>query len=370
MHSGRTGKMAVLRLLKGLGLFAVSRRLTRRRLRILCYHGISMCDEDGYNPTLFMRAPLFAARMRWLKDEGFTVIPLDEAVRGLSSGRLPDDAVVITFDDGWFGILEHAVPVLRRLGFPATVYVTTYYVGMRLPVFNVLVHYMFWRSAVDRIDLARLDRRLAGAFSLKAAHERERAADTVIGFARRTPGADARQDLLRALGAVLELDVEALLRLRICQLMTPEELAAAAGMGVDIQLHTHRHRLPLADREAVVREVEDNRRALAPVAAGDLVHLAYPSGLYHPSQWPWLQRLDIRSAATTRPGLNGQSSHPFELHRILDGQNIPVIEFEAEMSGALEILRFLRSAFSRRSRGKRVGSEPVDGPQAERVRSA
>jgi peptidoglycan/xylan/chitin deacetylase (PgdA/CDA1 family)/CelD/BcsL family acetyltransferase involved in cellulose biosynthesis len=50
-----------------------------------------------------------------------TVVPLAPALRQLSTGQpLPSRAIALTFDDGYRDNLEHGVPVLERLGLPAT----------------------------------------------------------------------------------------------------------------------------------------------------------------------------------------------------------------------------------------------------------
>ncbi|MGI5366014.1 polysaccharide deacetylase family protein [Streptomyces iakyrus] len=92
---------------------------------ILMYHAVTPA------PSPFVRAlsvspEAFAGQMRLLAERGFT--PLTTA--GLASAwrggaRLPHRPVLITFDDGYWGVHRHALPVLRELGFPATVFVTT-----------------------------------------------------------------------------------------------------------------------------------------------------------------------------------------------------------------------------------------------------
>ena len=62
-------KIVVFRLAKALGLFALSRWLTRRGLRILCYHGIWL-GEGHYGNFLFMSPEVFAGRMAFLTPAG------------------------------------------------------------------------------------------------------------------------------------------------------------------------------------------------------------------------------------------------------------------------------------------------------------
>lgn len=80
---------------------------------VLMYHSIGGTDR------LAVRPEAFAEQMAYLKDNGFTPLPFGRR------GRTAERPVVITFDDGYADFHEHALPVLERFGFPATVFVTT-----------------------------------------------------------------------------------------------------------------------------------------------------------------------------------------------------------------------------------------------------
>jgi peptidoglycan/xylan/chitin deacetylase (PgdA/CDA1 family) len=69
-----------------------------------------------------MRPAEFAAHAAWLAEHR-TVVPLGEAVPHLDrKGRLPRRMAALTFDDGFSGVLEHALPEVRRQGLPMTVF--------------------------------------------------------------------------------------------------------------------------------------------------------------------------------------------------------------------------------------------------------
>lgn len=55
------------------------------------------------------------------------VVSLEDLIQGTVSGRRP--AVAITFDDGYRNILTNAVPILKRYGFVATMFVPTKWIG-------------------------------------------------------------------------------------------------------------------------------------------------------------------------------------------------------------------------------------------------
>jgi len=87
-------------------------------MTILCYHSV----DPAWESPLAVRPEEFEAHCGWLARHR-TVVPLARAVSHMSpSGRLPRGWTVITFDDGFTGVLDHALPVLARHGLPATVF--------------------------------------------------------------------------------------------------------------------------------------------------------------------------------------------------------------------------------------------------------
>jgi glycosyltransferase involved in cell wall biosynthesis len=91
---------------------------------ILMYHRIS-----NDNSTFAVSPKIFEEQMRYLKENGYSVISLDNAVCALSErGSLPPKSIVITFDDGYADFLE-AWDVLRAYQFPVTLFLPTAYVG-------------------------------------------------------------------------------------------------------------------------------------------------------------------------------------------------------------------------------------------------
>jgi peptidoglycan/xylan/chitin deacetylase (PgdA/CDA1 family) len=286
-----------------------------------------------------MHPVTFRARLELLRDRGYTVMALDDALTALAADRLPEGAVVITIDDGWVGTGRHALPLLREFGWPATLYVATRGLGARAPVAEVLSRYMVWRSRDRTVDLASVDARLAGTRDLRDPDEAEAAIDAVWSLLEPLLDPDARRAIVYRFAEALRFDLAPLARERLFELMDPDELAAAAAGGCDVQLHSHSHALPLDDRAAVEREIAANRAALGRIARRPLDHLCYPSGDYHPRQFSWLRALRIRSATTCRRGFAWPGCEPLELPRLLDSEDATLLEFEAEVSGFTELAR-------------------------------
>lgn len=87
---------------------------------VLMYHDISLQPlKDG-----IISVDQFEEQMQLLNDAGFHVIGMDEYVSFmLEEGTVPDNAVLITFDDGYESFYNHAFPILKRFGYAATNFV-------------------------------------------------------------------------------------------------------------------------------------------------------------------------------------------------------------------------------------------------------
>ncbi|MFF8728404.1 polysaccharide deacetylase family protein [Streptomyces sp. NPDC015171] len=92
---------------------------------ILMYHSVATAPNDATR-ALSVAPEAFADQMALIGDLGLTPLTTADLAAGWRSGRpLPDRPVLITFDDGYEGVHRHALPVLARHGFPATLFVST-----------------------------------------------------------------------------------------------------------------------------------------------------------------------------------------------------------------------------------------------------
>jgi peptidoglycan/xylan/chitin deacetylase (PgdA/CDA1 family) len=129
----------------------------RRTLRVLMYHKVNDIPD---NPTT-VPVGLFDEQMAHLKELGYPVVGLDAVLDYYVDGvPLPPGATLITFDDGYRDVLENAMPVLERHGYPAVLFVPIAYMQdeMPLPHEHLLVQQGIRNTTVDRSELAALER--------------------------------------------------------------------------------------------------------------------------------------------------------------------------------------------------------------------
>lgn len=334
LMAGGTTRFA-LRVIKFCGLFSIARYLTRDGLRILCYHGFALGDEHNYRGKLFIQGDFFRRRIEYLYKTGYTLLPLDKALEALWTGALPPCPAVITMDDGWRGVYTVGLPIIKELNIPVTVYVTTYYVQHPIPVFTVTLSYLFWRTTARSVDLPRE----LGRFELD--QQADAAEKSAQEFGALLPPAE-RLEFLKEMADALDVSFIEIERQHLFRVMDEQQLRCLDEAGVDIQLHSHHHDWPLYDRRMVEMEIAENRKILKRIVSHSLEHFCYPSGVYGLHQGEWLAALRVKSATTIEPGLNFVETSPFALRRLLDGHPVSDIEFEAEVTGFMELIRALR----------------------------
>jgi peptidoglycan/xylan/chitin deacetylase (PgdA/CDA1 family) len=310
----------------------------RRRLLILCYHGVSLQDEHEWNGDLFVTPAFLRRRFEILRDLRYAVLPLGEAVRSLRGGTLPPRSVVLTFDDGFYDFFAAAVPLLEEFGYPATNYVSSYYCIHQHPIPTVTLSYLLWCARLRVLAPGVLPGQ-DGPVDLHDLQQRERLAAEASSRVEALPGGrEARQAWVGEIAARLGIDWDNIVRSRLFHLMSTSEVVDIAHRGFDVQLHTHRHRTP-RDRASFFAEVLENRRILQETTGDPATHFCYPSGDVDPVFLPWLRELGVETATTTAvAGLAKAADDPLLLPRYVDTMDKSEVVFESWLSGAGAVL--------------------------------
>ncbi len=114
---------------EGSGSLAALRREFGVRLPVLMYHNVGPY-QSGTAKGLTVSPELFRRQMRWLARRGYTGISAAQWIEWRETAKpLPPKPVLLTFDDAYEDIVEYALPVVQELGFNATVFVITGYIG-------------------------------------------------------------------------------------------------------------------------------------------------------------------------------------------------------------------------------------------------
>lgn len=102
--------------------------LAADHLHVFIYHRFG----DNRYPSTNISLADFSAQMRYLHDHGYRVLRAGEVITLLREKKaLPPKSVVLTVDDAYTTFKSGAMPILRRYGFPVTLFVNTDSVGTK-----------------------------------------------------------------------------------------------------------------------------------------------------------------------------------------------------------------------------------------------
>lgn len=101
------------------------------RVPVLMYHRVGQAG-NAWEARYCISPDNFAAHMRALARKGYRAVDIDALVDWLEGGPpLPEGALLVTFDDGFRGVREHALPVLEALSWPFTVFLVSDLIGQQ-----------------------------------------------------------------------------------------------------------------------------------------------------------------------------------------------------------------------------------------------
>ena len=316
------------------------------RLTILAYHRIGEhrpgpAGEDG---ELFSASPAgFAWQMDYLQRH-YAVLSLDEALQRLQAGQPPArSAAVVTFDDGYRDNHSLAAPVLRRLGLPAVIFLTTGFMDGELDLWWDDLAGMLATATISQVQVSGL-----GCLPVDTPAARRSTQRRLRDWLKSLPDARRREaldDLRRQLGAALSAVQDR------PQPMTWDEAAGLQGQGVVFGAHTRTHpiltRLSLEQAEV---EIMESRRRIEARLGHEVNLFAYPNGQpgdFNRQTRDLLARLGFRAAVTLVHGSNllpgpqtvaSACADPLELRRVYIGAGDDRAVFIAKLSGVLEML--------------------------------
>lgn len=136
--------LAALILLMALAALATALLLKAYQggIPVLNYHQINSKDHNA----LTVSTEQFAAQMAYLHENDYHTITPDELGDALENGTpLPENPVLITFDDGYLDNYKNAYPILKQYSMTATIFLITDYV-------STYPNYLTWDQALEMQD--------------------------------------------------------------------------------------------------------------------------------------------------------------------------------------------------------------------------
>jgi peptidoglycan/xylan/chitin deacetylase (PgdA/CDA1 family) len=234
---------------------------------------------------------------------------LSEAVDAIEQCAVPDNAVVITFDDGYRDNYDYAYPILRSLSLPATIFLSSGVVGTDGILWHDRVFRAFHRSELSRFN----------GYDLDDPGQRQSARETVLASLKTLDSRQRRERIDELVGKLEIAEPACLPRV----MLTWGEAREMARNGIGFGSHTVTH--PVLSRippDEAQREIVESKRDIESNLQMRIDSFAYPNGKpedYDEFIKQTLRDAGYRCAVTTRFGTNQIDMpggwDPFELRR-------------------------------------------------------
>lgn len=296
----------------------IAQRTGGRRLCILSYHRVL----DSVDPILASEpdARTFRWQMELLAD-CFNVLPLHNAVLALASDDVPPRAVCITFDDGYRSVHDTALPILKELNLPATVFVTT----------GCMSEENMWNDriieAVRRLPNGQLDMRGLGLdlglHTLASPDDRNRIAHCLIETSKYL-APFARNELTKKIeGMAGDVPTHNLM-------LTREMVRELIRHDIEIGGHTISHPIlkSINDDEAQ-HEIAGNKHHLESITGKPVRLFAYPNGKpnldFDENHVQMVKQAGYTAAFTTATGAATNKHDRYQLPRSRPWDSTPLM---------------------------------------------
>ncbi|WP_137284654.1 polysaccharide deacetylase family protein [Halorussus salinisoli] len=267
-------------------------RHPRREMKeptVVMFHGVSECASRDWGPWQYTVTPdqLDERLARLCKHH--KIVSLDELSAWLAGrGSIPEDALVVTFDDGYRDFLTEAVPILERYKVPATVYVSTSLLGADPPFEQRLGEALLAMDTIDvTFDGSRIDRSLDSLDDVVSVYEMLRGATKYA----RTEHREALLSRLDTSGASTE------------EMLTPTAVSDLADHPlVTVGSHGHEH-VPfgMLSGDEIAENVETSVERLASLLGRRPRHFSFPYGSHDRAAIRTVHSRGFESVATTEP---------------------------------------------------------------------
>lgn len=341
---------AGMRFFRASGAHHLAAPYTRGLGAILMFHRVRPAPADAFAPNAGLEiTPQFLDRLLGrLSEMGYDLLSLDDALARLrqeEAARRP--FVVLTFDDGYRDLVEHALPILERHRAPFTAYIANRFAEGDARLWWIEMEEAFRR--LDRVEATVGGERIVR--DCRLATEKSAVFEDVY-WALRGGGEAQLLDVVAALAARAGVDsraltAEACLDWDGVRALARHELATIGAHSV-----THA-RLAKLDAASARHEMAESRARIAQETGVAPRHFCYPVG--DPTsadrrEFALARELGFDSAVTTRPGMlfPEHRDHLHALPRLsVNGKHQSVAALEILLSGA---------PFALMNRGRRVAA--------------
>jgi peptidoglycan/xylan/chitin deacetylase (PgdA/CDA1 family) len=321
-------KICSLNLIKVLGFFYYTYKISKKKVKILLYHRFSSVPEDEK-----IYAKEFEKQITHIKKH-YNLIAFDQLVKSIRLGESPpDNAVIITVDDGYQDFYLFAYPILKKYSAPATVFLTTEFVEGNIWLWHDIINYSLIRTKNNYLDLDIENKKIrlpVNSNTSNMGQLKKQLFDTCTSLAN-----EKRLQLLNNIVKELKVDLPEKPPKEYSSLQWSQIIEMAQN-GISFGAHTCNH--PILSRinyEEACYEIYKSKSKIEDVLQKEITTFSYPNGKKDDFTMETKQIVKMacfHTAVSSIYGLNDKTTDMYELKRIpIGGRNR--IYFHQDISG-------------------------------------
>jgi peptidoglycan/xylan/chitin deacetylase (PgdA/CDA1 family) len=287
-----------------IGFFSLIRFFRRKRIIILMYHGITaqhhpVANFDGKH----VEKEKFEKQLCHLKKK-YTLISLNDYMD--KKKTLPNNAVVLTFDDGYANLYTQILPILKKEKIPITIFIPTGYISKEQ---------MGWYDKITyAISVTKEKSIIVNEKKYFLESEKQKCA-AILELKINVAGSpEKREQIIEEVFKVTNAQKKTTAE-DFCYLPW-EQCKEMQEEGVIFGSHSVMHPLLTKEKERLKEELSESKKAIEKNLGKKCIVFAYPFGDYDNCIAEKTEAEGYICAVTTEYGTNTRKTNPFELRRI------------------------------------------------------
>jgi len=270
------------------GLLLQVAKFCRHPALLICtYHRV--CPSSSDYQYLSVSRDVFESHIKFVKDNS-KVVSMQEGVKGLYERNSREIYAAINLDDGYMDNYTNAFPVLKKYSVPATIFLTTDFIGKS--------HIFWWDKVFNIISSIKASRMESGV-------ETDRI-DRVLVNKRE----DEIESFIQNIGKRSEYKENHI----SCPMLGWAEIKKMSNFGINFEAHTktHKNLCLLKDKEAM-EELVGSKKAIEDGLGKEVIGFSYPFGIFDERIKGLAKEAGFKYARAAFKAFNYKESDPFLL---------------------------------------------------------
>ncbi len=297
---------------------SISGHKRQKSIVVLAYHRICEFSNLFYDYNISATPGEFRNQMEYIK-ANYNVISSEKLISCYSGRcRIPDNSIMITFDDGFKDTIHNAYPILMDMQLPAVLFVATDFIDYEYIPWEDEISYL-----INNTDINKLTKEIKDINEvIKKKMSKNEIIFMVCKWLRGASGKDKKEirNKLYSCAGLTEESVSQRIIDAGKNMMNKNDLKQWVSAGLEVGAHTCSHPQLSSTNESVVElELIFSKYRLENIISKNVQIFAYPYGMegyYNDDNIRLVRKTGYDCAFSMNGGLNTLETNRYDLRRV------------------------------------------------------